>query len=211
MKTSETEVCKHIIEHFAHAEVFSEVECTGGFIDIVVKDGNLIIAIEAKTSLSMAVIQQAYGRMGKAHMIYVATPSQPSDMMRKFLQFLGIGCLVVSMFTYKDRVYEAVKPKKFRRINPPKLHEYMKQSEAGSQSNRVTSFGHFVDELKRQLEAKKDGATYKELFEERTYTHYHQLSSFKANVYQYVRKGVITDIEIEKGKLILTKYKSKAA
>lgn len=201
-KISEADLCKIIASHFAHGEIYNEVPAGGGYIDMVVVDKPLVIAIEAKSSLSMQVIEQAISRLGMAHYVYVATPVQPTHSQIAYLQHFGIGALYVNTF-FSDNVIEKVKPRLFRKIKAPQLLDYMKQSVAGSQHQRTTAFGHFVNELHRQLAKYPNGATYKQVFDERTYTYYRTFSTFKSNVYQYVRRGVITGVDIEKGILKL--------
>lgn len=201
MKITEQKICEIITNHFSHADVYPEVPCRGGIIDLVVLDKPLVIAIEAKTSLSMAVMEQAYERLGHANYVYVATPSSPTRMQRIFLSHFGIGCYKVDEF-YGGQLHEMIKPKLFRKTTKLKLEEWMKKSVAGTQNNRTTPFGHFVEDLKNVLSGKKDGLTYKEAFES-TYKYYLKETSFKSNVYQYINRGVITGIEISKGRLHL--------
>lgn len=210
-KITEVEICKIVSEHFSHADIYPEVPCSGGIIDLVIVDKPLTIVVEAKTSLSFQLIEQAVSRLGMGNVVYVAVPIRPTNSQIKYLQHFGIGIFTVGEMAYRygakeyvRPVFEVLKPKLFRKIKPPELHEYMKQSEAGSQSNRITAFGHFVSELKKQLEKHKDGATYQKLFDEQTFAYYRTFKYFKNNIYQYVNRGIITGIEIEKGILKLS-------
>lgn len=202
MKISETKICEIIAKHFSHADIYPEVPCGGGVIDLVILDKPLVIAIEAKTSLSMSVMEQAFERLGYANYVYIATPSSPSNMQKKFLSHFGIGCYKVSD-VYGGGIHEMIKPKMFRKIASLKLEDWMKKSIAGSQHERQTPFGHFVQDLKSVLSGKPNGLTYKEAFEA-TYKYYLKETSFKSNVYQYINRGVIKGIEVEKGILKLT-------
>lgn len=86
-----------------HYEVYQEVSGNQGVADIVAVMDRRLWVIETKTSLSLAVMQQAHKWKGYAHWVSVGVPFNsghgfPEMVCRQF----GIGVLRVSM---RDRSY----------------------------------------------------------------------------------------------------------
>lgn len=80
-------------------EVYEEVSCGAPRADLVgVRDAYRVI-VEVKTSLSWALIEQglAWIAYGRAHHVYIASPSRPSMTQQRMLATAGLGILSVNM------------------------------------------------------------------------------------------------------------------
>lgn len=186
----------------------------GSITDIVGKMGNVYAGFEVKTSFGLAVLEQAFNNKFVYNYSYVCVPEPKifSLFTKRLCEQYGIGVLFLkneivtqinkNSFNVKhwepsELILEHIKPKLNRRIVKPELYDYMKESIAGSQSNRITSFGHMVREIKKHIARYPNGISIDNLF---TYQqHYKTLSTFKNCLYQYIRDGVIDEIKLEKG------------
>lgn len=97
MKPSEQDVAAVVVAHLAAlgADIYEEVTIPGGVADIVARVGAELWLIEVKTSLSLALIVQAYGRRHLAHRTWVAAPCtrgcQEADLV---IRELGLGLMI---------------------------------------------------------------------------------------------------------------------
>lgn len=89
-------------------DVYSEVQqAYGGYsrADIVATKNNLLIVIELKNSLSLAVIEQAYDWIGSADYVFVGVPKvkrgNRSDFSKIILKDYGIGLLEIDIQKYE--------------------------------------------------------------------------------------------------------------
>lgn len=97
-QVSEQAVAEVVVAYLeaAGAEVFQEVEVSGGVADIVAKVQAEIWIVEVKTSLSLALIGQAMERRRLAHRVYIAAPhTRTMRDVGPMLDELGIGLLEV--------------------------------------------------------------------------------------------------------------------
>lgn len=150
---SETEIAEKMIEHLTQNEwdVYQEV-CLGRSnraVDILAIRGRVSMAVEAKTSLSLAVIEQAYEWRHYANHCCIVTPKSPGAFQRRVLEWCGVGAYwvhaggeisgphprpVLSRRTLPDLI-ASIKP------------EHKHWCAAGSQHGRYTAFG----DTKRKL------------------------------------------------------------
>ncbi|MFA6951418.1 MAG: hypothetical protein WCQ70_12105 [Lentimicrobiaceae bacterium] len=195
----ETELALKFIDYFNDGyEVYKEVPCDG-IVDFVAKQGKTTICVEVKLSLNFEVIGQAYGHLKYCSYSYIAIP----EVNRRHFGFqicemLGIGVLMCS----NGGVQEVIKPKLNRR--PLKwlytnLKDYMKESVAGSQHDRITVFGNTVYEIKQYVKHHQ-GCTLADCLKNIEY-HWNSFSGAKRSVYDYIQTGVIKDIRIDNDKL----------
>lgn len=198
---TEVELAAIFIAHFGDKEIYKEVPA-GGIRDIVVLDGTRRICLEVKTSLNYDVIWQARSAAKYFHYSYVAVPakSRPHTTAEEICKAWGIG--IIGYNPVLNTVIEYVKPRLNRKVMNVTLHEYMKRSVAGSQNQRITSFGYFVERLE-DLVKRKPGIEAKQLFEELEYRHYKTFTPFKNNVLAYIRNNVIKNIECREGKFYI--------
>lgn len=96
-RLAETDLAAVVVQHFGDlgAEVYQEVAC-GSRCDVVVKDGQVLHAIEVKTSFSLAVIGQALGWLEHAHRVSVAVPYGSRNGLANIIcRRFGIGVYLV--------------------------------------------------------------------------------------------------------------------
>ncbi|CCH01935.1 hypothetical protein FAES_3929 [Fibrella aestuarina BUZ 2] len=198
----ETQLGDVVVKYFTAPgqEVFCEVPCSG-IIDIMLKSGPILTAIELKTTFGLAVIEQAHKNRMYAHYSYVAVPTPKrhgpvNHFATRICTEFGIGILTVNVDN--GGVQEVLAPKLRRRIVTPTLPEFCKLNQAGVQHGRWTSFGWFVDDMKTQLRRHPEGLTHKQLFEYCA-RHYHTPSSLKSCIQRYIGSGVVEGIKYEKG------------
>ena len=79
-------------------EVYKEVECPGGYTDIVAKKNGYLWGIEGKMSVNETVIHQAERSLPTYHINSIAVPKYPNSIYDFYLREKGIGCLVVEKF-----------------------------------------------------------------------------------------------------------------
>lgn len=194
----ETDFAAKVIEYFndEQHEVYPEVPCAG-IIDIVVKSGPVIIAVECKLNFGFDVIQQAFKNRNYAHYSYIAVPKDRQGFPKKICQDYGIGIL---SFYRDEHVVETLKPKLNRKIIKPKLHDWMKLSTAGSQNDRMTSWKYWKDDVIRILTRRGSlGLEPKQLFET-GYRHYAKVEYMKRNLITYIKSGLVANAEFRDGK-----------
>jgi len=214
----ETELAKQVISWLQdlHWDVYQEV-CRGyGYpvADIVAIQGNISWIIETKMSLSLALIDQAWWHQYYANYVSVATPSLKKAKGRRvakiLLDHLGIGHLSVEE---GGSIYEFSKPKLNRRtIRNISLfvNEHHKTfAEAGNNLGKYWSpFKQTVNNLYAYL---KDhpGSTIKEVMENIEH-HYHSTITARSTILQWIHKGIINNLRIERdGRIIKLYYEEK--
>ncbi len=218
----EADLALKFIDYFADFDIYKEVPTRGGIIDIVVDgiqvmgyESGLRVGIEVKCALNFDVIQQAINQRPSFHWTYIAVPVKyrPHSLAESICKQHGIGILgyrEVGGRGNKGQITEWVRPALNRKALPVKLHDYMKRSEAGSQTNRVTSWGYWVELFTQECMRWRDvGVTPAECYKNVDYNHYRTLSLFKAAAMKYVRTGVIKNIEYRDGKFIYVKPDSQ--
>ena len=200
----ESDLALKFIEYFSEGyEVYKEVP-VAGVIDMVVTDGTVKIGIEVKTKLSFKVIEQAFYKKPYLNYAYIAVPMGKDQGFAFYIcRQLNIGVLLYN--EKRNQIVEEVKPTLNRNKSRVVLHEYMKESVAGSQNQRVTAFGNTVNEIVKYLQ-RHDGATLEEVLHNVEY-HWSNFSAAKASVYKWCANGVIKKFKVEKGKVYLNKEK----
>jgi len=215
--TSEKELCeKFIAAHPRSEHLYYEVYVPSGRADIVHKERAIITIYEAKMRLSLELLEQCINRKPYAHFVYAVIPESKKRnyLLERFFRDYGIGVISFYSNQYFDnseefRKYrqvvtlrEFISPKFFRSPEPIKLYEENKKEIAGSQNAGITPFGIMVKNIKEKLSNSRSGkVSVDKLFDCQSY--YGTLKQFKTNIYQWIRKGVITGIEMEKGMLWL--------
>lgn len=113
----------------------------------------------------------------------------------------GIGVLVATDMNGKHEFIESVKPKLKRQVYVPDLKDYMKKSTAGSQSDRITAFGHTVNQIKKYLS--RYGEAHIDDVLEYVDHHYNTISTAKSSLRKWINQGVIEGIEWDRAVLKL--------
>lgn len=196
----ETELANHFISYFEGFDVYKEVPGYG-IIDIVVLAGNITTAIEVKCSLNFDVIEQAVKNKQLANYSYVAVPhTKGRTFAHRVCKEFGVGIL-----TYNDRrkeIIEVCKPKLNRRIVKLKLKDWMKESEAGSQNNRMTAFKNTVRLVHLYLKSKGGKASHKDVISNVDH-HYGSITSAISSLRSLCNSEVITEFYSEQGFFII--------
>lgn len=212
---TEADLALKFIEYFEDFDIYKEVPGGGGVIDIVGVKASIRVGIEVKVQLSFEVIWQAFQARTQVHYAYAAAPVKHLHPAQKALCLhLGIGVLAyrelktsIGGFNRNNehklptyQIEELVKPKLNRRPCKITLHDYMKRSQAGSQSNRMTAFGYFVECFTTIIAKHPEGITVQEIWDKLEFRHYRNISLFRNESVKWVNKGVIKNIEFYKGK-----------
>lgn len=192
----ESELAKKFINYFNDGyEIYKEVPAGGGVVDFVATDGHIYIGCEVKNSFGLTVMEQAYRRRGSFHYIYICVPeSRANWSFRKMVcRDFGMGVLVATEVFDRYEFRELVKPKLHRSVSTPDLKEYMKESVAGSQSERITAFGHTVRQIEKYLGRYGDSHI-NDVLEHIDY-HYNTISTAKSSLRKWCNNGVIENVE----------------
>lgn len=204
MAMKETELAQKFIEYLSCYDLFFEVSSLSGCVDIVAFNPPILIAYEVKLSVNFEVIEQAYRNTNNFHYSYVCAPwpSRGLGFQRELCQMLGIGVL---LWREHDRVTEYLRPRFNRKAwtSKVRLHEYNKRSIAGAASDgsRMTPFKITVENMVRYVKH-HPGCSLKDMFKNISH-HYHSDTGAISSTYQWLRRGVITAVRLEKGKLYL--------
>ena len=199
----ESELAKHFIDYFKPAyDIYQEVPAGGGIVDIVATDGHIVIGCEVKTSFGLTVMEQAYKRRQNFHYTYICVPYSKVNwnFRQSIIRRYGIGLLVYSE-DYRYKVREDVDAKINRHAFTPDLKKYMKESVAGSQSERVTAFGNTVNKIRRYLKLHGDSHI-NDVLENIEY-HYDTMSTAESSIKKWINRGIIVGITWDKAILKL--------
>lgn len=201
----ESEIATAVMEFFADWNLWPEVPLAdGGIIDVYAIRGTTTMAIEAKMHLNFQVLHQAYRNKARAHFSYIAVPEPKNtpEFFKRVCKDYGIGVLYIDK---KDSIIrEGIKPRFNKRIKQPKLADWMKQSAAGSQYDRVTAYSYAIDQIVMNLRRNNNRMNMANVFEKTTY-HWKSITSAQECIKTYIRKKIITQFRIESGYLVLNK------
>jgi len=202
----ETELAKKFIEFFNDKfEIYKEVPAEG-FIDFVAVNGNIKIGVEVKLSLNFNVIEQALKNKKYCTYSYIAVPKPKNKHLGyKICEDYGIGILIYQNVGGYEYIYEHIKPKVNRNSKYFKLdlQQYMKDSPAGTATDRITPFKLTMENMCRYIQ-RHPGCTLKKCLEDVDF-HWSNITCAKGCVYQWIKKGVIKEFKIENGRLYLNK------
>lgn len=204
----ETDLAKHFIEYLSDFDLYFEVGVLGSFADIVAVKEPIKMAIEVKTSFSLAVIEQAVQNCMFYHYSYVAVPKLKYRGRLQFdvCEHYGIGVLEYDD-NYGKRehgeVSQVVAPKINRKAVTKLVHlsNFQKSAIAGCMHGRPSPFKEMVHDITEYLKT-HNGATFKEVFGS-SYVTYRHISAFKGGMYRWTRENVIKEFHIDKGRLYL--------
>ena len=183
-KIREIDLFGPIKEYFENrnCEVYSEVLAGRGTrrADVVVRQGGIISVIEMKTSLSLALLEQAGRWLNYAHYIYIAIP-MPKDRhineyARRCLSRDGIGILLVdtkvNRFYYENgnqfMVWSDLRPRLHRKI-VNRWSEYLTEAHKDTVPGGTNGGGYItpykttIDGVKRCLKAHPLGLAFNDL------------------------------------------------
>lgn len=203
-------------------DVYQEVqpEAYGGVADIVgVRQqgaARLVWVVECKVSLGLAVLDQAWGWLGRAHYVSVAAPplARHRRIVEALLRDRGIGLFEVNMETWHpDRAIEVV-PARLHRVQAAGLlkalrPEHRTYAEAGNaEGKRWTPFTATCEEVRRVV-AMRPGVTLTELLAQIRH-HYRSVSTARSSLAKWAVAGAIKGVRasIPAGESALRLYPS---
>lgn len=192
------------------ADVYQEVEVPGGVADIVARVQAEIWIIEVKTSMSIALLQQAMERRRLAHRIFVAAPYS-RRMNSELYAELGIGVLEVrdgvSGIDYglgfgSASVREVVSSRRWntrpvdlaKKLRPE--HKTHAKAGAVGGGGRWTPFLATCEELARVV-AKTPGVSMKAAVEQMKH-HYRTNKSAVSSLVHWIEKGKVAGVELRR-------------
>jgi hypothetical protein len=200
---TEADLAAATISFFPEWDIYCEVPFQGGSIDIFGVNGVIRMAIEAKLKFNFDVLEQAYRNRAVSTLSYVVVPQpkkNPSFTIKVYKNY-GIGILFVDK---NGTVREALKPKFNRNFKKIKLESWMKNSVAGSLHGRETAYSYAMSEITQAIKRNKGRMSFANIFSKTTY-HWSSLTSAKACILMYIRKGIIKNIKHDKGYLVLVR------
>jgi len=211
----ETDVARPVVEYLRLLgwTVYQEVELCYGRPDIVACLGNLVWIVEAKTSLSLKVLEQAYRWTGHVHYISVAVPRRRRGSHDRFALRLfedkGIGVFSVRGSGADEMIPNTMVASEPRMMRRPHLHyvreirdslrpEMIDYAEAGSVAgSHWTRWKGTRDEVK-SIVRRHPGVSISELIKEHGRFHYHTSQSARTSLVKNVELGLVPGVRIER-------------
>lgn len=205
----ETEFAKYFIDYLSCYDLYFEVGALSGCVDIVAIDGKLMMAYEVKTSFNFKVIEQAIGNKMAFHYSYVCVPYHRDNyFQQKICRDYGIGVLQWRQYGgkhYQHEIREIITPVLNRKAitKHNHIHEYQKNSIAGcaSSGDRITPFKITVENIVTYVRHHPD-VPLKQVISAISH-HYGNDKTATSCIYQWLRKGIIKEVELTNGKLNL--------
>ncbi len=225
---SEKALCAVLVE-WLEAEgwdVYQEVNFRSWCADVVAIRGSIVWVLEAKTSFSFHVMEQANRWKYYANMVSVVVPKPTGKQAGKHmaectLRYFGIGKIEIpAPFQFKDTVEVSVNHKIFPQIYRPNGRrennlvqrlrdslepEHKMWAKAGSQTGkRVTTFSLTIDRLIKAIQD-KPGIALGELISSNKH-HWASDAGARRYVSMYINQGVIKGARLEKRNGLLYLY-----
>lgn len=210
---TEQEWCAEIVRLLTHEgwEVYQEVEIPGGRVDIVAVRGGIRWAIEAKTSMNLAVIDQARANVPYFHYSSLAVPRPKGGSIPRSWRLAkecgavwGFG--VIELLPYIEwrqsfTMRCVQRPRLNRRPLSVKLWEQQKdQAEAGgNRGGQWTSFKFTVQQLEHQARH-TPGVLLREAIKQIEHG-YGSVPSAVGCLSRYIRNGIINTLTLTNGRL----------
>jgi hypothetical protein len=204
---TEAELALHFIDYFSDYEIYKEVPCSTGRIDIYAIHSPIRIAIEVKKQFSTKLIMQAVQNKRYANYSFVAIPDLKGTYEgRQICRLLGIGVLMYKPVysNSKDSPYEVKiieRPAYQRAIFKLKVLESMKDATAGAQHNDMSEFKVTVADMEMTIGRRGDSMPISELFKEPY--HYQSPKHAKQAIVRLIKKGVLPQFKIDGGMISL--------
>lgn len=185
-------------------DVFEEVSITGyaDSADIVAVRKPVVTIIEAKMTMSLAVLGQAKRWIGSAHQVYVAVPGFKRGSAFEgacwVARLLGIGLFCVT----NNHVYEAVRPEFHRRVKVQPILDKLRPEQqdgsipAGSTSGRrYTPWRMTVRDL-TDFVTRNPGTPLRDAVKKIKHHYPHDVAA-RASLSHQIRKGLIKTLRVE--------------
>ena len=206
---TETDVAAVVVDYLRDAgwQVYQEVEGPNGrCIDIVAQRGPLLWALEAKRSLNLAVLDQAYDSLPFAHQVSAVVPrgvGPPAgyEFGLKAAKAFGIGVLEVWPPDKSPRVTQGVEPESRTTVKgnlagmlSPAQKVFVAAGSAGA--SHWTAFKQ-TSALLRQLVHKHPGVTMTDAVK-RISHHYSNNENAAVELRRGIETGIIPGLRIER-------------
>jgi hypothetical protein len=208
----ETAVAAPVVEWLQDLDwdVYREVATGGQRPDIVAVRGPLIWVVEAKTSMSLQLLDQVVWWIDKAHFVSVAIPfgkSVHSRFVARYLRDLGIGEFAVRGDGGKDTPFHAedrIGPVFHRHVDTAYLRRHLHKDQlsqvAGSKGGGYsTPFRRTCDAV-RDFVASNPGCTLKAAIDGIKH-HYSNVASARNNMRHWIEAGKVVGVSLEGGRL----------
>ena len=210
---TEAEVGEVVMAYLAGpgVEVYSEVQLGDIRIDIVAVSGHLVTAVELKARLSLDVLGQAADRSGYVHRSIAAFPMPKERRYKQHVLGAVNRATGIGIWQVMDSgdIHELFAPRLLRRpcihIVRAALHPGQKHQAAGVPHGQWSVFKQTTMELIRFV-ANNPGCSLKQAIDGIKH-HYGSSSTARSSIYTWLRKGVITEIELRDGGLYLKEVK----
>jgi hypothetical protein len=210
-KSSEQSIAAIIVAYLEHlnADVYQEVQVSGGVADIVARVGVELWIVEVKTSLSLSLVAQAMDRRRLAHRVFVAAPhTRTLREILPILEAVGIGMFEVTpgcdagAMSTAPRVRERLRSQRWNN-RPVALAkdlspEHKTHAKAGAVGGggRWTPFRGTCEALARVVAA-EPGITLKAAIA-KTKHHYSSNSSAIGSLAHWCENGKVDGVRVER-------------
>jgi len=196
------------------ADVYQEVECSGGVADVVARVSAELWIVEVKTSFSLALLFQAMERRREAHRVFIAAPySKNMRDVAAICEELGIGVLEMKLGESEwvgTRYSEYAQPRVTTRVEsrrwnrrPVRLaaglqpqHKTHAQAGAIGAGGRWTPFRDTCEQLAHAVR-REPGITLKAAIDGIKH-HYRSASSAKSSMAKWIEGGKVPGVELRK-------------
>jgi hypothetical protein len=221
MKQSEQAVAEVVVAWLEAlgADVYQEVTVSGGVADIVARLNAEIWIVEVKTSLSLALVVQAYERRRLCHRVYVAAPYTRNQRdVGTLCEAIGVGLLSVTTGDfeaehgyYQPKVEQVVASRRWNRRPvelASKLHpEHKTHAKAGAvgAGGRWTPFRNTCEQLARAVR-RDPGIRLKDAIATITH-HYASNAGARSSLAKWIVGGKVEGVRFDNGAL----YPAEAA
>ena len=205
--SSESQLAAPLLSYLRdlHWEVYQEVQIAtyGHVADLVATQGRLVWIIEAKRSLTFALIEQAERWSHYAHYVSVVCPevyhtTAGRRLARRVLRQLGIGLFSLTEWS----VEETEAPRLHRNADPTRIRQVLTESHktfapAGNANGlRLTPFTATCQSIADTV-ARQPGLTIKELLSQ-VNTHYQSTATARSCIAHWAAVGKIRGVRVER-------------
>lgn len=201
-KRYETEIAKAVVAHFSERgfEIYQEVSYRGARADIVAISETLSVIVETKTTLGLAVLEQAYSwvQLNASNMVFVATPPSRNHFGKVVARHFGIGVIAVRDESTTESVQPKImRPNRDRSVRSAIVEAQKTYAEAGNADSRYWSpFRNTCDLIRRAVSS--GPKPLKELIDGIDH-HYGRDSTARSCIAAWIKKGIIEGVEFEDG------------
>lgn len=187
------------------ADVYQEVQVSGGVADIVARVRAEIWIVEVKTSLSLALVAQAMDRRRLAHRVFVAAPhSRTMRDVEWILRETGIGLIDVCCETGwgEPRVEERVRSRRHNRRPVDLATRLQPEHKTHAKAGAVGGGGRWTPfrrtcELLASIVKREPGITLKAAIQKVDH-HYASTSSAVGSLAHWCEKGKVDGVRVER-------------